>query len=82
MQVGNSLWLGGLCRIDYLEGSEVDLIVYVSPDVSVHRTLIQKSNEFYVKHHGSLLKPTYSSDVAAVDFDRVDMALTNVQYGV
>lgn len=50
-------FLGGLGRIDYLQGRETSFTVYVARGVYVHRTKTENADEFYQKHVGELLTP-------------------------
>lgn len=54
---GNTIFLGGLGRIDYLKGESTSFTVYASRNVKLHRTKTEKADEFYQKHVGELLTP-------------------------
>lgn len=54
---GNTIFLGGLGRIDYVKGESTSFTVYTSRAVKVHRTKTEKADEFYQKHVGELLTP-------------------------
>lgn len=54
---GNTLFLGGLGRIDYVKGESTSFTVYVPREVYVHRTKLEKADEFYQKHFGEMLTP-------------------------
>lgn len=63
---GNTIFLGGLGRIDYLKGPSTSFTVYVARGVTLHRTKTDKDDDFYQKHCGELLKPpTDTKDLAA-----------------
>lgn len=57
IKLGNTIFLGGLGRIDYLQGRETSFTVYVARGVYVHRTKTENADEFYQKHVGELLTP-------------------------
>lgn len=54
---GQSFFLGGLARIDYPEGDRLSMTFYVSNQLYIHRTKLEKADEFYQKHLGDLLSP-------------------------
>ncbi|WEV38201.1 ribosome biogenesis GTPase YqeH [Lactobacillus sp. ESL0680] len=57
LKPGNTLFLAGLGRIDYLKGEPTSFTVYVARDLYVHRTKTENADEFYQKHVGDLLTP-------------------------
>ncbi|RMC39140.1 ribosome biogenesis GTPase YqeH [Lactobacillus sp. ESL0236] len=57
LRLGNTLFLAGLGRIDYLKGEPTSFTVYVARDLYVHRTKTENADEFYLKHLGELLVP-------------------------
>ena len=54
---GNTIFLGGLGRIDYVKGESTSFTVYASRAVKLHRTKTEKADEFFEKHVGELLTP-------------------------
>ncbi|KAF1302845.1 ribosome biogenesis GTPase YqeH [Candidatus Enterococcus willemsii] len=52
-----TLFLGGLARFDFIQGERSSFIAYVSNDVDIHRTKLEKADAFYEKHVGGLLQP-------------------------
>lgn len=52
-----TLFLGGLARFDFIQGDRSSFIAYVSNDVEIHRTTLEKADAFYEKHVGGLLQP-------------------------
>lgn len=58
---GNTLFLGGLGRIDYLKGESTSFTVYAPREVYVHRTKVSNADEFYRKHNGEMLTPPVAS---------------------
>lgn len=52
-----TLFLGGLARFDFIQGDRSSFIAYVSNDVEIHRTKLEKADAFYEKHVGGLLQP-------------------------
>lgn len=60
-----TLFLGGLARLDFISGRKGSFIVYVSNDVDLHRTKLEKADAFYQKHVGSFLQPPHAEEVEA-----------------
>ncbi|MBP1040495.1 ribosome biogenesis GTPase YqeH [Vagococcus sp. BWB3-3] len=58
-----TLFLGGLARFDFLQGKRSSFVAYVSNDVEIHRTKLEKADEFYQKHVGGLLQPPRPDEV-------------------
>ncbi|MDO4912422.1 MAG: ribosome biogenesis GTPase YqeH [Lactobacillus sp.] len=54
---GNTIFLGGLGRIDYLKGPSTSFTIYASRSLYRHRTKTAGADEFYEKHSGELLTP-------------------------
>lgn len=57
LNAGQTLFLGGLARFDYLEGDKGSFVVYTARDLMIHRTKLEKADTFYQKHVGELLQP-------------------------
>ncbi|EFU84779.1 ribosome biogenesis GTPase YqeH [Staphylococcus lugdunensis] len=52
-----TLFLGGLARIDYVSGGKRPLICFFSNDLNIHRTKTEKANELWKNQLGDLLTP-------------------------
>lgn len=52
-----TLFFGGLARIDFIKGTRQSFICYFSNDVPIHRTKLEKADELYKNHVGELLSP-------------------------
>lgn len=59
-----TIFLGGLARFDFIQGERQSFIAYVSNDLTLHRTKLEKADEFYQKHVGGLLQPPRPDEVA------------------
>lgn len=57
LKPGNTLFLAGLGRIDFLKGEPASFTVYVARGLYVHRTKTVNADAFYAKHKGELLSP-------------------------
>lgn len=54
---GQTLFFGGLARLDYLAGGRNALVCYVSNELNIHRTKLEKADELYENHLGEMLQP-------------------------
>ncbi|MGC5328511.1 ribosome biogenesis GTPase YqeH [Brevibacillus sp. SYSU BS000544] len=52
-----SLFIGGLARVDFVKGEHQPLVFYVANNLQIHRTKLEKAEELLEKHHGGLLAP-------------------------
>lgn len=52
-----SLFIGGLARIDFIKGERQPFVCYFSNELEIHRTKLEKADELYNKHVGGLLSP-------------------------
>lgn len=52
-----TLFLGGLARFDYVEGPKQGFSVYAANQLTVHRTKLERADELYANHLGTLLTP-------------------------
>ena len=53
-----SLFLGGLARIDLLGCKRASAVIYLSNDIEIHRGKYETAAERFKKHYGHLYKPT------------------------
>lgn len=65
LKPGNTLFLGGLGRIDYLKGEPTSFTVYTARGLYIHRTKTENADEFYKKHVGELLTPPNTGEKIA-----------------
>ena len=61
-----TLFMGGLARIDFVEGSKTSFVCYVSEQLKVHRTKLERADQLYENHLGALLSPTFIEPVTLV----------------
>ncbi|MCL1630444.1 ribosome biogenesis GTPase YqeH [Sporolactobacillus sp. CPB3-1] len=54
---GQTLFLGGLARVDYIGTSRRSLIVYASGALLIHRTKTEQADDLYKRQLGNLLAP-------------------------
>ena len=69
------MWLGALCRIDLLSGSDKYLNFFMPQNVTIHRTPFERAEQVYLDRAGTLLRPTYDSKPEEIKFQRSEIAL-------
>ncbi|MFS0861638.1 ribosome biogenesis GTPase YqeH [Fredinandcohnia sp. 179-A 10B2 NHS] len=52
-----TLFFGGLARLDFVSGKRQSLVCYISNLINIHRTKLENADELYEKHVGDLLQP-------------------------
>ena len=52
-----TLFFGGLARIDYVSGGKIPLVCFFSNDLNIHRTKTEKANDLWKSQLGALLSP-------------------------
>ncbi|MEK4284631.1 MULTISPECIES: ribosome biogenesis GTPase YqeH [Ureibacillus] len=52
-----TLFIGGLARFDFIKGNRNSFTVYVSNELPIHRTKLEKADALYDEHRGKLLSP-------------------------
>lgn len=50
LQSGQTLYFGGLGRIDFIQGDKADFITYFSKNLKIHRTKLEKADQIYNNH--------------------------------
>lgn len=58
-----TLFFGGLSRIDYLTGGRRSFVCYLPNELSIHRTKLDKADQLYQNHVGELLYPPRKDDL-------------------
>ncbi|SIT82615.1 ribosome biogenesis GTPase YqeH [Edaphobacillus lindanitolerans] len=54
---GQTLFLGGLSRFDYLQGGRTAFTVHISNALEIHRTKLENADSLYSRHLGEMLAP-------------------------
>eukprot|EP00624_Nannochloropsis_granulata_P001154 evm.model.NODE_1531_length_19035_cov_17.377516.6 len=62
LKEGKSVLLGGLVRLDMVEGRPFLFTFYVSNDVKLHQTGTDRADEFLEKHIGDLVFPPFTQE--------------------
>lgn len=67
MRPGYSIYLGGLCRIDFKEGPPgTYFTLFVSSALKVHVCKTIKAEQLYERHLGGMLSPPTTADPADI----------------
>ncbi|MGO3049341.1 ribosome biogenesis GTPase YqeH [Staphylococcus casei] len=74
---GQTLFFGGLARIDYVSGGRRPLVCYFSNELNIHRTKTENANELWRNQLGSLLAPPNNPE----NFDLEDIKAVRLETG-
>lgn len=66
---GQTIFLAGLARFDFLAGKKSGFTVYADNQLLLHRTKLENADGFYEKHVGDLLQPPRPADLT--DFPKL-----------
>jgi ribosome biogenesis GTPase YqeH len=58
-----TLYFGGLARLDYVIGGRESLVCYIPNELTIHRTKRENADSLYEKHAGEMLTPPRKEDV-------------------
>jgi len=59
---GQTLFFGGLARIDFISGEKTSFVCFASEFVKIHRTKLENADELYEKQVKILLTPPFEKD--------------------
>ncbi|MCS1350402.1 ribosome biogenesis GTPase YqeH [Mechercharimyces sp. CAU 1602] len=62
LRAEQTLFWGGLARIDYVAGERQPFTCYVSNDLYIHRTKLENADALYRAHCGEMLSPPHDRD--------------------
>jgi len=62
LKAEQTLFFGGLVRIDFVSGADTSFTCYTSEFLKIHRTKLENADELYSNHIGKLLAPPYADD--------------------
>ncbi|WEV54180.1 ribosome biogenesis GTPase YqeH [Leuconostocaceae bacterium ESL0723] len=66
LNAGQTLFIGGLARFDYLNGDKTAVTAYFENNLKLHRTKLAGADAFYGQHAGGLLAPAPQDGEALV----------------
>src|SRR5690606_17741025 len=52
-----TLFIGGLARLDFVKGERTSFVCYFSNELNIHRTKLENANQLYENHVGDMLQP-------------------------
>ena len=59
-----SLFFGGMARVDFVKGERQSFTLYASNLVDIHRTKLSNADALFEKHLGKLLKPPFEDNIS------------------
>ncbi|MUK87058.1 ribosome biogenesis GTPase YqeH [Ornithinibacillus sp. L9] len=59
-----TLFFGGLARLDFIKGERQSFVCYFSNQLSIHRTKLEKADALYEDHIGEMLTPPNEESLA------------------
>ncbi len=59
-----SLFFGGMARVDFVRGERQSFTLYASNLVDIHRTKLSNADTLFEKHLGTLLKPPFEDNIS------------------
>ena len=59
-----SLFFGGMARVDFVKGERQSYTLYASNLVDIHRTKLSNADALFEKHLGTLLKPPFEDNIS------------------
>ncbi|MFC5532059.1 ribosome biogenesis GTPase YqeH [Cohnella yongneupensis] len=63
LNAAQSLFFGALARFDFVEGDRQSFTAFVSSGLTIHRTKLERADELYAEHKGTLLTPPEVADL-------------------
>lgn len=77
---GQTLFLGGVAKINFIEGKRSSFIVYASNNLVIHRTKYENAKSFYDKHKDDILKiPSPSERELLGNFKEYNFKVTEAE---
>ncbi len=58
-----TLFIGGLARIDFIKGAKTSFICYFSEFIKIHRTKLANADDLYHNHIGKMLSPPFEEEI-------------------
>lgn len=77
LDIGQTLFLGGVARLDFKNRSKVGVTVYIANQCKVHRTKTLKADALMTEQIGSLLTPPFDSS----EIDGFKKVTLNLPFG-
>jgi ribosome biogenesis GTPase YqeH len=65
-----TLFIGGLARVDFVKGERQPFVFYLSNHLNLHRTKLSNADELYAKHKGELLSPPGKEEAESIVWDK------------
>ncbi|MFT9848591.1 ribosome biogenesis GTPase YqeH [Aneurinibacillus sp. REN35] len=65
-----TLFVGGLARVDFIKGERQPFVFYVSNQLNLHRTKLANADELYAKHKGEMLTPPGRDAAELIEWEK------------
>lgn len=62
-----TIFFGGMCRMDFVEGDRQSFTIYASNQIELHRTKLENADNLFKKHLGEMLSPPFKDDLSIFD---------------
>lgn len=64
LNAGQTLFFGALARLDFISGEPLSFTCYMSNDIHIHRTKLERADTLYETHKGQMLSPPTDIELA------------------
>ncbi len=61
---GQTLFFGAMARFDFIQGERQSFTCFLSPQVVIHRTKLERAESLYAEHAGVMLTPPTQANLA------------------
>ncbi|WP_079708433.1 ribosome biogenesis GTPase YqeH [Paraliobacillus ryukyuensis] len=85
LQEGQTLFFGGLARMDIIKGEKQPFVCYFANQLSIHRTKLENADALYETHQGDMLAPpnkdslhllpNFTKNTFKIDGDKTDIVI-------
>lgn len=59
-----TIFFGGLCRMDFVKGDRQSFTIYASNQIELHRTKLENADKLFEKHLGEMLAPPFKNNLS------------------
>lgn len=59
-----SIFFGGMCRMDFVKGDRQSFTIYASNLIELHRTKLENADALFEKHLGEMLSPPFKENLS------------------
>lgn len=77
-----TMFIGGLARIDFVKGERQPFVFYLSNHLNIHRTKLANADELYAKHKGEMLAPPGPDAAEAIVWETFTFKVPSGKYDI